>query len=108
MEILKFGALAALGATLAGPAMAYPSSPQMGLTGGGEPGHLAFNAPSPSGNSAGTVWTWPVLRGQSGSGTAMNTGQGGTTWTWPVPLRESGSKITMNTAPGTPAPRAVE
>jgi hypothetical protein len=123
MQILKFGALAALGATLAGPAMAYLSKDQViqltgyghgdGLAGYGPNGQAVSSSTGPNhsyiaGSSGGTTWTWPAPLRQSGPATAMTTGPGGATWTWPVPLRESESKMAMTTGPGAPVPHAVE
>ena len=96
MQILKLGAVTALGALLAMPAMAYISQPNHG------PGNFQGRSAS----SGGPTWTWPVPLRHSESGTAMNTGSGGTTWTWPAPLPRSESMTAMNPGPG--APRAAE
>ena len=97
MQILKFGALVALGATLAGPAMAYLSKDQViQLTGYGHGDGLATYGPNGQAVSSGTGPNHSYMAGSSG----------GATWTWPVPLRES--KMAMTTGPGAPVPHAVE
>ena len=85
MQILKFGALAALGATLAGPAMAYLSKDQLQQRTGYGPGYSLYGL----GVGPGTGPNHSYIAGSSG----------GTTWTWPVPLREAGSKMASTRCP---------
>ena len=103
MKMLKFGAMTALAAMLATPAMAYLSKDQINkqLTGYGHGNGLADFGPN------GKV----IVSGTGPNHAYMADNSGGPTWTWPVPLRHSGTATAMNTmnmGPGHGVPHAVE